>query len=182
MANVADLTQILPGKCKIHETLANPQIEKAEYPEMVDGPAESDAAYGTGSSVSDRAGSPKVTRVCYVPDSQGVSFTVDSAPIPDSAAPGVSLLPDDVSEPSVLEGPVSPDIVSEPSIPEAGAASDDAEDFFFDIHAPIRSNEDIFGPSEPESESIFEVAPDKEISSFDLYADEQNMDSSPEKK
>ncbi|MDO9523332.1 MAG: type II/IV secretion system ATPase subunit [Methanocorpusculum sp.] len=268
MANVADLTQILPGKCKIHETLANPQIEKAEYPEMVDGPAESDAAYGTGSSISDRVDSPKVTRVCYVPDSQGVSFTVDSAPIPDSAepgvcyipdtlgvsstvdyppipdsaAPGVSLLPDDVPEssdshvtlvPDVVSEPeepevsessdvvpessaseesvspdvvpelsapedsvspdvvpessaseesVSADVVPEPSAPEVGVPSDDSEDFFFDIHAPIRSKEEIFGPSESDPESIFEVAPEKDISSFDLYADEQNTDSSPEKK
>jgi len=247
MANITDLTQILPGKCKIHETLANPQIEKAEYPEMVDGPAESDAAYKTGSSVSDRVDDSEAPHVCLLPDTLVVTPEVEesaaaSGPVPvsgeqtsiddsvtilDSAEPGVTILSNDVPESSASEDSVSLDVVPEPKefdisdssdvvsepeesdisessdvvpepeesdvsessdvVPEpeksdVGAASDASEDFFFDIHAPVRSSEEIFGSSEPEPESIFEVAPDKDISSFDLYPDEQNTDPSPEKK
>ncbi len=196
MANVTDLTQILPGKCKIHEALANRPINKDEYPELVDGLSESDAAYKTVSSVSDRIDDSGAARVCLLPDTLDVTPEVEesvatSGPVPvsgeqtsivdsvttlDSAEPGVTILPDVVLDSS------SPDVVPEPEMSDVGASSDDVEDFFFDIHAPIRSNEDIFGPFEPDPESIFEVAPEKEISSFDLYADEQNTDPSPEKK
>ncbi len=206
MANVADLTQILPGKCKLHEALANRPINKDEYPEWVDGPSESDAAYATGSSISDRAGGSGNSRVCLIPDNMGVSkipasqgsaaasglvpvsgeqtSIVDSVTILDSAEPGVTILPDVVPEPEEPEEPeesVPADVVPEPEKSEVGVESDDVEDFFFDIHAPIRSTEDIFGQSDPEPESIFEVTPEKDISSFDLYADEQNTDPSPEK-
>jgi flagellar protein FlaI len=244
MANVGDLVQILPGKCKRHETLANLPIHKDEYPEMVDGPAESDAAYGVGSSVSDREKSSEASHVCYIPEPSGESeaATEDSAsftklvpvsedklpkidfpptntsdvaglePAPESAEPAFSLPPKPVpestepkfvlppkpaaesTEPGVdfLPEPVSksaePDveIPSEPAPesaePEVKAAPvvEDDESLFYDVPAAVPSEEEVFGPAEPDP--IFEVAPEKDISSFDLYADEQNTESSPEKK
>ncbi|MDY3203003.1 MAG: hypothetical protein RBQ80_06545, partial [Methanocorpusculum sp.] len=83
------------------------------------------------------------------------------------------------AEPSPDE--VEPEPVEEPSLYESEpeAAS---EDYFFDIHAPLQSEEEIFGPSEPEPDPLFEVEADRELTSFDLYADEQTSGSPPEKK
>ena len=218
MANIADLTQILPGKCKLHETLANRPVSRDEYPEMVDGPAESDAAYGRGSSVSDRGDASG--RVCYIPEpsanaddsdlevpsSAAAPLAVsgeqpsiaDSAPVletpadlsPEEAEPAAEMPVEPYSyeeepeaeipaEPSPDE--VEPEPVEEPSLYESEpeAAS---EDYFFDIHAPLQSEEEIFGPSEPEPDPLFEVEADRELTSFDLYADEQTSGSPPEKK
>jgi flagellar protein FlaI len=218
MANIADLTQILPGKCKLHETLANRPVSRDEYPEMVDGPAESDAAYGRGSSVSDRGDASG--RVCYIPEpsanaddsdlevpsSAAAPLAVsgeqpsiaDSAPVletpadlsPEEAEPAAEMPAEPYSyeeepeaeipaEPSPDE--VEPEPVEEPSLYESEpeAAS---EDYFFDIHAPLQSEEEIFGPSEPEPDPLFEVEADRELTSFDLYADEQTSGSPPEKK
>ena len=218
MANIADLTQILPGKCKLHETLANRPVSRDEYPEMVDGPAESDAAYGRGSSVSDRGDASG--RVCYIPEpsanaddsdlevpsSAAAPLAVsgeqpsiaDSAPVletpadlsPEEAEQAAEIPAEPYSyeeepeaeipaEPSPDE--VEPEPVEEPSLYESEpeAAS---EDYFFDIHAPLHSEEEIFGPSEPEPDPLFEVEADRELTSFDLYADEQTSGSPPEKK
>ncbi len=241
MANVGDLTQILPGKCKLHETLANRPIGKDEYPEMVEGPADSDAAYVVGSTISDRRNAP--ARVCYTPepsreskaaDEGSGSFTklvpvsedklpkVDfmpidtsgagSEPAPKSAEPAFSLPPKPVPEsaepafvlppkpadgsgelvvdlpsesvPGSVEPPVDlpSEPVPEPAEPDVKAAPDDVEDFFFDIHTPLQPEEEIFGPSEPEPDPLFEVEADRELTSFDLYADEQTSGSAPEKK
>ncbi len=54
------------------------------------------------------------------------------------------------------------------------------EDLFYDVPGIVPMEEEIFGPAEPNQ--IFEVAPDKDISSFDLYADEKTSGSAPEKK
>ncbi len=131
-----------------------------------------------------------------VPEPEEPEVSVPSDVVPEPEEPEVFVLPDVVSEPEEPEESVPSDIVPEPEEPEesvpadvvpepekseVGVESDDVEDFFFDIHAPIRSTEDIFGPSDPEPESIFEVTLEKDISSFDLYADEQNTDPSPEK-
>ena len=250
MANIADLTQILPGKCKLHETLANRPVSRDEYPEMVDGAAESDsdAAYGSGSSVSDRRNASG--RVCYIPEpsanaddsdlevpsSAAAPLAVsgeqpsiaDSAPVletpadlsPEEAEPAAEMPAEPYSyeeepeaeipaepasyeeepaaeipaEPASYEeepeveipaepspDEVEPEPVEEPSLYESEpeAAS---EDYFFDIHAPLQSEEEIFGPSEPEPDPLFEVEADRELTSFDLYADEQTSGSPPEKK
>ncbi|HJJ34556.1 MAG TPA: type II/IV secretion system ATPase subunit [Methanocorpusculum sp.] len=250
MANIADLTQILPGKCKLHETLANRPVSRDEYPEMVDGAAESDsdAAYGSGSSVSDRRNASG--RVCYIPEpsanaddsdlevpsSAAAPLAVsgeqpsiaDSAPVletpadlsPEEAEPAAEMPVEPYSyeeepeaeipaepysyeeepeaeipaEPASYEeepeaeipaepspDEVEPEPVEEPSLYESEpeAAS---EDYFFDIHAPLHSEEEIFGPSEPEPDPLFEVEADRELTSFDLYADEQTSGSPPEKK
>lgn len=240
MANIADLTQILPGKCKLDETLANRPIGKDEYPEMVDGPAESDAAYEMGSSVSDRRGAPG--RVCYTPKPSDDAITSDagatsssalpitisdgqvsianSAPVPDTPKPEtlLKLVPDEgkteteellepvshevepesLPEPIPEEGkteageplePVSdeaepePETQPEPDLVSPKTEETDTEDYFFDIHAPIQPEEEIFGTAEPaEPDPLFEVAANHEISSFDLYADEQTPGSPQEKK
>ena len=250
MANIADLTQILPGKCKLHETLANRPVSRDEYPEMVDGAAESDsdAAYGSGSSVSDRRNASG--RVCYIPEpsanaddsdlevpsSAAAPLAVsgeqpsiaDSAPVletpadlsPEEAEPAAEMPVEPYSyeeepeaeipaepysyeeepeaeipaEPASYEeepeaeipaepspDEVEPEPAEEPSLYESEpeAAS---EDYFFDIHAPLQSEEEIFGPSEPEPDPLFEVEADRELTSFDLYADEQTSGSPPEKK
>ncbi|MEA5086446.1 MAG: ATPase, T2SS/T4P/T4SS family [Methanocorpusculum sp.] len=392
MANIGDLTQILPGKCKLHESLANRPIGRDQYPEMVDGPAESDAAYGTGSSVSDRGDASG--RVCYIPEppaeaersvaevpssaeapisvsGEQVSIA-DSAPVleiaeheiplepvyasveseseipldqvPDEAGPeaaepltassdeaepepasdegepeAAEPLPVFSDEPSPAPEPIADDGEPEAAEPSAASSSDEPalepasdeggpeaaepltassdevaplpepasdeaepeaaepsaasssdepapepasdegepeaeepspsssdepspapepisdegehetaeplaassdepspapepvhdeveplpepiaddgepepaspkteaaepEDYFFDIHAPLQSEEEIFGTAEPEPDPLFEVAADREITSFDLYADEQNAGSPPEKK
>ena len=255
MANVGDLVQILPGKCKRHESLANRPIPKDEYPEMVDGPAESDAAYGVGSSVSDRGDGSDSSRVCYIPEPSGDSkataegsgsstklvpvsedklpkvdfmpidtsgagsdhapeskepaFSLPPKPVPESAEPAFVLPPkpaDESGEPLVdlpsepVSAPSEPvvDLPSEPvpessepvvdlpskpapeSVDEVKTAPAAEEDLFYDVPGIAPAEEEIFGPTEPEP--IFEVAPDKDISSFDLYADEQTSGSAPEKK
>jgi len=53
--NINDLTALLSGGEKTVELLKNIHILKDEYPEMVDGAAESDAAYDSGSAISDQA-------------------------------------------------------------------------------------------------------------------------------
>ncbi|ABN07624.1 type II secretion system protein E [Methanocorpusculum labreanum Z] len=253
MANVGDLVQILPGKCKRHESLANLPIPKDEYPELVDGPSESDAAYGVGSSVSDRETSVDPSGVCYIPqpvgqadepaketmpltktvpvsgeqtpivrsvpiDDSGAAglestpepkepaFTLPPKPVPESTEPafvlppkpadesgepladlstestepGVDYLPEPTSESTEPGVDLPPEPAPESTEPEVKEEPVVEERLFYDVPVDTPSEEEIFGPAEPDP--LFEVAPDKDISSFDLYADEQTSGSAPEKK
>ncbi|HKL97495.1 MAG TPA: hypothetical protein VJ857_02380, partial [Methanocorpusculum sp.] len=71
---------------------------------------------------------------------------------------------------------------SEPEVSPDESESDDEEAHLYDVHAPIVSDEDRFGPPEPKPEPLFEVDTDKELSSFDLYADEPTPKTSSKKK
>ncbi len=105
MANVGDLVQIFPGKCKRHESLANRPIPKDEYPEMVDGPVESDAAYGVESSVSDRGDGSDSSRVCYITEpsgdskamTEGSGSSTKQVPVSEDKLPKVDFMPIDTS-------------------------------------------------------------------------------------
>jgi flagellar protein FlaI len=142
LENLHDLTVLLSGGKKTVENLKNIHILKDEYPEMVDGAAESDAAYETGSAISDQA--------------RDMVSKSEPEPAPEKPAAKPVIIP--------MEGmPVfkEPKAGAEDSknIPEPDR---NVEDYFFDVNGKISSEENL--PDSPEPEQVRDSShPDAEM-------------------
>ncbi|HJJ30127.1 MAG TPA: type II/IV secretion system ATPase subunit, partial [Methanocorpusculum sp.] len=153
LANVADLVEVLPGKCKLYESLANRKIDKDEYPERVDGPAESDAAYGAGSSISDPTGIYAKARVCYIPEPSGLSGT------------NVIEMPAPVPAPVSISGEQAPIVDSFPIIDaDDESVSYTGEENISDIDGTVVREDDV---SEPEFDPEVSSSADSELPDYE---------------
>ncbi|HJJ50466.1 MAG TPA: hypothetical protein O0X01_02940, partial [Methanocorpusculum sp.] len=160
LANVADLVEVLPGKCKLYESLANRKIDKDEYPERVDGPAESDAAYGAGSSISDPTGIYAKARVCYIPEPSGLSGT------------NVIEMPAPVPAPVSISGEQAPIVDSFPIIDaDDESVSYTGEENISDIDGTVVREDDV---SEPEFDPEVSSSADSELPDYESLFDNGN--------
>ena len=148
-ANLDDLTTVLRGGQKTVEILKNIHILKEEYPEMVEGAAESDAAYDFGVAISDQT-------LDTVPEPEHVPASMEPVMEP-------TMEPEFESEPEfrpVFDGPIpepEPKPVPEPEpklVPEEPEPT--VEDYFFDIDTPAPPEENRFGSPKLDADSVYE--------------------------